>query len=72
MLSVDYGMPLAMLAASLSGYQTDYLFQGFISKTGVSAVEAWRNDSEGGDVYVAHGINSWPALLEQLSGTRIL
>lgn len=32
-------------------------------------MEVWRNDSEDGEVRVAHGINSWPALLEQLSGT---
>ncbi|KAL4002516.1 hypothetical protein ACH3XW_3770 [Acanthocheilonema viteae] len=41
---------------------------GYVSKTRVSAVEVWRNDSNDGEVQVAHGVNSWPALLEQLNG----
>ncbi|CAG9530033.1 unnamed protein product [Cercopithifilaria johnstoni] len=41
---------------------------GYISRTRVSAVEIWRNDSNNGEVQIAHGINSWPALLEQLNG----
>lgn len=42
---------------------------GYVSRTRVSAVEIWRNDSNNdGEVQIAHGINSWPALLEQLNG----
>lgn len=41
---------------------------GYVSRTRVSAVEVWRNDSTDGEVQVAHGINSWPALLGQLNG----
>uniref|UniRef100_A0AAF5PRI2 Uncharacterized protein n=3 Tax=Wuchereria bancrofti TaxID=6293 RepID=A0AAF5PRI2_WUCBA len=41
---------------------------GYVSRTRVSAVEIWRNDSSDGEVQIAHGINSWPALLEQLNG----
>ncbi|VDN02348.1 unnamed protein product [Thelazia callipaeda] len=43
------------------------LIEGYVSRTRVSAVEVWRNDSENGEVQVAHGINSWPALLQQLN-----
>ncbi|KAM3724063.1 Uncharacterized protein ACO02O_07219 [Dirofilaria immitis] len=41
---------------------------GYVSRTRVSAVEVWRNDNNDGEVQIAHGINSWPALLEQLKG----
>uniref|UniRef100_A0A8R1TZT8 Uncharacterized protein n=1 Tax=Onchocerca volvulus TaxID=6282 RepID=A0A8R1TZT8_ONCVO len=40
----------------------------YISRTRVSAVEVWRNDSSDGEVQIVHGVNSWPALLEQLKG----
>lgn len=40
---------------------------GYVSKTRLSAVEVWRNDSEDGEIQMTHGINSWPALLEQLN-----
>ncbi|EJW74624.1 hypothetical protein WUBG_14468, partial [Wuchereria bancrofti] len=42
----------------------------YVSRTRVSAVEIWRNDSSDGEVQIAHGINSWPALLEQLNGYK--
>uniref|UniRef100_A0A0R3RLW3 EVE domain-containing protein n=1 Tax=Elaeophora elaphi TaxID=1147741 RepID=A0A0R3RLW3_9BILA len=53
---------------NLLTYQLTDSFIGYVSRTRVSAVEVWRNDSNDGEVQVAHGINSWPALLEQLSG----
>ncbi|VDO67538.1 unnamed protein product [Onchocerca flexuosa] len=42
----------------------------YVSRTRVSAVEVWRNDSNDGEVQIVHGVNSWPALLEQLKDNK--
>ncbi|MFH4977027.1 hypothetical protein AB6A40_003736 [Gnathostoma spinigerum] len=38
-----------------------------ISRNPMSMMDIWMNRTEDGNVLVAHGVNSWPALLEQLT-----
>ncbi|KHN74751.1 Uncharacterized protein Tcan_14717 [Toxocara canis] len=40
---------------------------GYRTGARISTVDIWRNETDNGNVIVAHGINSWPALLEQLN-----
>uniref|UniRef100_A0A0M3IB29 2-succinyl-6-hydroxy-2, 4-cyclohexadiene-1-carboxylate synthase n=1 Tax=Ascaris lumbricoides TaxID=6252 RepID=A0A0M3IB29_ASCLU len=40
---------------------------GYRTGARISTVDIWRNETDNGNVIIAHGINSWPALLEQLN-----
>ncbi|VDN55220.1 unnamed protein product [Dracunculus medinensis] len=37
------------------------------SKTRMSVVDVWNNETANGNVIIAHNINSWPAILDQLN-----
>lgn len=34
----------------------------------MSVVDVWNNETANGNVIIAHNINSWPAILDQLNG----